>query len=50
MKKIGYQIFYVDKKLNLTKLNNDFDFAKNQSDPHNKNCDYIQNFIFIHEE
>ena len=50
MKKIGYQIFYVDKKLNLTKLNNEFDFAKNQTNPHNKNYDYIQNFIFIYEE
>ena len=50
MKKIGYQIFYVDKKLNLTKLNNEFEFAKNQANPHNKNYDYIQNFIFIYEE
>jgi len=50
MNQLGYQIFYVDKKINLTKLDKNFNFAKNQIDPSNKNYDYIQNFIFINDE
>lgn len=49
MSDIGYKIFYVNNKLQLVEKEESFDFKKNQTDPQNKNYNYIQNFIFIHD-
>ena len=49
MSDIGYKIFYVNNKLQLVEKEESFDFKKNQIDPQNKNYNYIQNFIFIHD-
>jgi len=50
MEDIGYKIFYVDNSKNLTRIKDDFNFVRNQMNPGNKDYNYIQNFIFLHEE
>ena len=47
---LDYEIFYVNSKLKLEKINQQFNIIEAQKNPNQKKIGYIQNFICIHKE
>jgi FkbM family methyltransferase len=47
---LDYEIFYVNSKLKLEKINQQFNILEAQKNPNQKKIGYIQNFICIHKE
>jgi len=47
---LDYEIFYVNSKLKLEKINQQFNIIEAQKNPNQKKIGYIQNFICIHKK
>ena len=46
---LGYSAYYCINEGELTQLDEEFNFEKNQLDPSKKDKNYVQNFIMIHK-
>ena len=46
---LGYNAYYCKNEGELIRLDEQFDFKKNQLDPSAKDKNYIQNFVMIHK-